>query len=61
MVDFIVSISNLIIDDVLTYDGKMYLHQLGGAGPHMLAGCRVWEENPVGFIAQAGSDFDQFK
>ncbi len=61
MIDFLVSISNLIIDDVLTYDGKMFLGQIGGAGPHALAGCRIWEERPLGFIANAGSDFHQFK
>lgn len=61
MVDFLVSISNLIIDDVLTYDGKILLKQIGGAGPHALAGCRVWEDKQLGFIAKAGSDFNEFR
>lgn len=61
MIDFLVSISNLIIDDVLTYDGKIFLGQIGGAGPHALAGCRVWEDKQLGFIARAGSDFHKFE
>ena len=60
MVDFIVSISNIFIDDILTYDGEIQLNQLGGAGPHALAGCRVWHEQELGLIACAGSDFEEF-
>lgn len=60
MVDFIVSISNIFIDDILTYDGEIQLNRLGGAGPHALAGCRVWHEKELGLIACAGSDFSEY-
>lgn len=56
MDNFIVSIAPIIIDDILTYEGDVYLNLLGGGGIHALAGCRVWNKN-LGIIAGVGNDF----
>ena len=59
MADFIVSISNIFIDDIIYSKSKMNFDTLGGAGPHALAGCRVWDDN-FGLIASVGKDFNGF-
>jgi sugar/nucleoside kinase (ribokinase family) len=56
MSDLLVSISNIFIDDILTWRDEVYLGALGGAGLHTLAGCRVWNEH-LGIFACAGEDF----
>jgi sugar/nucleoside kinase (ribokinase family) len=59
MDDFLVSISNIFIDDILTWKEEVYLGALGGAGLHALAGCRVWTRQ-LGIVASAGEDFLPF-
>lgn len=56
MIDFLVSISNIFIDDILTWKDEVYLGALGGAGLHALAGCHVWQ-NQLGIVACVGEDF----
>ncbi len=52
-----VSVSNLIIDDIVLSDGRSYMNTLGGAGTHTLVGMRPWS-NELGFVAYSGDDFD---
>jgi sugar/nucleoside kinase (ribokinase family) len=56
MNDFLVSIANIFIDDVLTWTDEIHLGVVGGAGLHALGGCSVWNPN-LGIIACAGEDF----
>lgn len=56
MTDFLVSISNIFIDDILTWRDEVFLGALGGAGLHALSGCRIWQDH-LGIIACAGEDF----
>ncbi len=58
MEDFIVSISSIMIDDVIYSIDDMRFGNLGGASPHALAGCGVWDKS-FGVISSAGADFDQ--
>jgi len=60
MSDFLVSISNIFIDDILTWRDEVFLGALGGAGLHALSGCRIWE-NHLGIIACAGEDFRPYE
>lgn len=53
-----VSIANIFIDDILLWDGRIYLGVLGGAGSHAVSGMRVWSED-VGLVARAGKDLNQ--
>jgi sugar/nucleoside kinase (ribokinase family) len=59
MSDFLVSISNIFIDDILTWRDEVFLGALGGAGLHALSGARIWREH-LGIIACAGDDFRPF-
>lgn len=59
MSDFLVSISNIFIDDILTWCDEVFLGALGGAGLHALSGCRIWSDH-LGLIACAGEDFRSF-
>ena len=59
MSDFLVSISNIFIDDILTWRDEVFLGALGGAGLHALSGCRIWNDH-LGIIACAGEDFRPF-
>lgn len=59
MSNFLISISNIFIDDILTWQDKVFLGALGGAGLHALSGCRVWQDH-LGIIACAGEDFQPF-
>jgi len=52
-----VSISNLIIDDIVLPDGRSFMNTLGGAGTHTLVGMRPWSD-ALGFIAYSGDDLD---
>ena len=51
-----VTLSNLIIDDIVLPDGQTFMNVLGGAGLHALVGMRLWNRN-IGFAASAGADF----
>ena len=57
MIDF-VSLSNVIIDDILLPDGRAIFGVLGGAGVHAMAGARVWSSS-LGLIGSIGSDMGQ--
>ena len=59
MSDFLVSISNIFIDDILTWRDEVFLGALGGAGLHALSACRIWNDH-LGIIACAGEDFRPF-
>jgi sugar/nucleoside kinase (ribokinase family) len=52
-----VTLSNLIIDDIVLADGRSFMNTLGGAGTHTLVGMRPWSQ-ALGFIAYCGDDFD---
>jgi sugar/nucleoside kinase (ribokinase family) len=56
VIDFLVSVSNIFIDDVVTWKEEIQLGVMGGAGPHALAGCGVWNKN-LGIVASVGEDF----
>ncbi len=53
-----VSLSNVFIDDILLWDGRIFLGVLGGAGVHAMAGARVWSDS-IGLIASVGEDFEE--
>jgi sugar/nucleoside kinase (ribokinase family) len=57
--DFLVSIANIFIDDIVTWQEEIHLAVTGGAGLHALAGCRVWHSS-LGIIASAGEDVRPF-
>ncbi len=38
-----ISISSVIIDDIVLPDGTTYMAILGGGGTHAAMGMRVWE------------------
>lgn len=59
MTDFFVSISNIFIDDIVTWREEIHLGVTGGAGLHALAGCRVWAEH-LGIVASVGEDVAPF-
>jgi len=56
VIDFLVSIGNIFIDDIVTWTDEVHLGVIGGAGLHALAGCGVWNKH-LGIIASAGEDF----
>lgn len=51
-----ISISSVIIDDIVLPDGTTYMACLGGGGIHAVMGMRVWSET-VGLVANIGYDF----
>lgn len=53
-----VTLSNLIIDDIVFPDGKTFMNTLGGAGLHALVGMRVWSDR-LGYAATVGPDLDE--
>jgi len=57
MIEF-VSLSNVIIDDILLPDGRAIFGVFGGAGVHAMAGARVWSSS-LGLIGSVGSDIGQ--
>lgn len=59
MIDFLVSIANIFIDDIVTWQEEIHLGVTGGAGLHALSGCRVWNEH-LGIIASVGEDVNPF-
>ncbi|MEM7343787.1 MAG: hypothetical protein AAF485_06060, partial [Chloroflexota bacterium] len=52
-----ITFSNIIIDDIVLWDGRTFMGTLGGAGTHALIGMRVWSER-LGFVAVIGNDFE---
>ncbi len=52
----LISISNIIIDDIVSWDGRTHMGMLGGSGAHAVAGMRVWHRGAVGISAYIGSD-----
>lgn len=52
-----VTLSNLIIDDIVLSDGRSFMNTLGGAGTHTLVGMRPWSDS-LGFVAYCGDDLD---
>ena len=54
-----VTFSNVIVDDLVMWDGRTLMGTLGGGGTHALIGMRVWGARPRnGFVAWTGADFD---
>ena len=51
-----ISISSIIIDDIVMPDGTTHMGCLGGGGTHAAMGMRVWSEQ-VGLVANIGLDF----
>lgn len=52
-----VSLSNIIIDDIVLWDGRTLMGTLGGAGTHAVVGMRVWGGSH-GVVGWVGEDFD---
>jgi hypothetical protein len=52
-----ITFSNIIIDDIVLWDGRTYMGTLGGAGTHALIGMRLWSDR-LGFVATIGHDFE---
>lgn len=48
-----VTFSNIIIDDIVLWDGSTHMSVLGGSGTHALIGMRVWSRS-LGFVASVG-------
>ena len=53
-----VTISNIIIDDIVLHDGRTFMGIMGGAGIHALSGMRFWTRDSLGLVASVGDDFD---
>ncbi len=53
----LITISNVIIDDIVRWNGQTHMGVLGGSGTHAVAGMRVWYREPIGFSAYLGADF----
>lgn len=51
-----VAVGTIIIDDIVTSDGRTLPGILGGAATHAAAGMRVWSRD-VGLIGSVGDDF----
>jgi len=56
----LITLSNIIIDDIVLWDGRTLMATPGGAGTHALVGMRVWvnPDEPLGIGAWVGPDFD---
>lgn len=52
-----VTFSNIIIDDIVLWDGRTFMGTLGGSGTHAVIGMRVWSDR-VGLVATVGHDFE---
>jgi hypothetical protein len=46
MIDYF-AFGNVVIDDIVRWDGRAALDTLGGASVHALAGMRVWAGPPA--------------
>ena len=51
-----ITFSNIIIDDIVLWDGRTFMNTLGGAGTHALIGMAVWSDR-LGYVATVGPDF----
>lgn len=51
-----VAVGTIIIDDIVTSDGRTFWGVLGGAATHAAAGMRVWSRT-VGLVGAVGRDF----
>ena len=58
MIPEYVTFSNIIIDDIVLWDGSTHMSVLGGSGTHALIGMRVWSQS-LGFVASVGRDISQ--
>ena len=58
MIPKYVTFSNIIIDDIVLWDGSTHMSVLGGSGTHALIGMRVWSKC-LGFVASVGKDISQ--
>lgn len=52
----LITISSVIIDDIVLWDGQSYMGTLGGSGTHAAAGMRVWHQGTIGISAFVGVD-----
>ena len=50
------TISNIIIDDIVLWDGRTYMGTLGGSGSHAVVGMRTWNDAPLGLVGYLGDD-----
>ncbi|MDE0670581.1 MAG: PfkB family carbohydrate kinase [Caldilineaceae bacterium] len=50
------TVSNVIIDDIVLWDGRTYMATLGGAGSHAAVGMRTWNAAPLGLVGYVGDD-----
>ncbi len=50
------TVSNVIIDDIVLWDGRTYMGTLGGAGSHAAVGMRTWNDAPLGLAGYVGDD-----
>ncbi len=50
------TVSNVIIDDIVLWDGRTYMGTLGGAGSHAVVGMRTWNDAPLGLVGYVGDD-----
>ena len=50
------TISNVIIDDIVLWDGRTYMGTLGGSGSHAVVGMRTWNDAPLGLVGYLGDD-----
>lgn len=55
----LITISNVIIDDIVLWDGQTYMGTLGGSGIHAVGGMRVWHQGNIGLSAFLGLDFPE--
>jgi sugar/nucleoside kinase (ribokinase family) len=46
---------NVVIDDIVLWDGRTVMDTLGGCSPHALAGMRLWADR-LGCVAVVGPD-----
>ena len=50
------TVSNVIIDDIVLWDGRTFMGALGGAGSHAVVGMRTWNDAPLGLVGYVGTD-----
>ena len=50
------TISNVIIDDIVLWDGRTHMGTLGGSGSHAVVGMRTWNAAPLGLVGYLGDD-----
>ncbi len=50
------TVSSVIIDDIVLWDGRAYMGTLGGSGSHAVVGMRTWNDAPLGLVSYVGDD-----